>query len=55
MSHEFLAALADQIRSQEVREVEVADWLDEVTGSVSDEAAFREVLDIGRAFRLADR
>ncbi len=31
------------------------DWLDEVTGSVSDEAAFREVLEIGRTFRSSDR
>jgi hypothetical protein len=29
-------------------------WLVEVTGSVSDEAAFREVLEIGRAIRSAD-
>ncbi len=32
-----------------------SNWLDEVTGSVTDEAAFREVLEIGRAFRSADR
>ena len=31
------------------------DWLDEVTGSVTDEAAFREVLGFGSAFRSADR
>ena len=31
------------------------DWLDEVTGSVTDEAAFREALGFGRAFRSADR
>ncbi len=30
-------------------------WLDEVTGSVSDEAAFREAQEIGRAFRSVDR
>ena len=30
------------------------DLLDKVTGSVSDEAAFREV-EVGRAFRSADR
>jgi hypothetical protein len=32
-----------------------ADWLEKVTGSVTDEAAFREVLELGRSFRLADR
>jgi hypothetical protein len=28
-------------------------WLDEVTGSITDEAAFREALEFGRAFREA--
>jgi hypothetical protein len=32
-----------------------ANWLEKVTGSVTDEAAFREVLELGRAIRLADR
>ena len=32
-----------------------ADWLEKITGSVTDEAAFREVLELGRAFRRADR
>lgn len=32
-----------------------ADWLQKVTGSVTDEAAFRDVLELGRAWRLADR
>ena len=31
------------------------DWLDKVIGSVTDEAAFREALEYGRAFREADR
>jgi hypothetical protein len=31
------------------------DWLDTVTGSISDEAAFEEALEYGRAFRGADR
>ncbi|MDB5351863.1 MAG: hypothetical protein JWN86_3110 [Planctomycetota bacterium] len=31
-----------------------ADWLDRVTGSISDEAAFLEALAYGRAFRAAD-
>jgi hypothetical protein len=30
-------------------------WLGEVTGSVTDEAAFREALEFGRDFRSADR
>lgn len=32
-----------------------SDWLDKVAGSVTDEAAFREVLEFGRSFRSADR
>jgi hypothetical protein len=31
------------------------DWLDNVIGSVSDEAAFDEALEFGRAIRNADR
>lgn len=31
------------------------DWLEAVTGSISDEAAFLEALEYGRAFREADR
>jgi hypothetical protein len=30
-------------------------WLDKITGSISDEAAFLEALEYGRAFRAADR
>lgn len=30
-------------------------WLDKVTGSISDEEAFLEALEFGRAFRQADR
>ena len=30
-------------------------WLDGVVGSISDEAAFAEALEYGRAFRQADR
>jgi hypothetical protein len=30
-------------------------WLDKVTGSISDEAAFLEALEFGRALRHADR
>ena len=32
-----------------------ANWLDKVTGSISDEAGFLEALEFGRAFREADR
>ncbi len=31
------------------------DWLAEVVGSISDEEAFAEALEYGRAFRQADR
>ena len=30
-------------------------WLEKLTGSISDEAAFREALEYGRAFRQADK
>jgi hypothetical protein len=30
-------------------------WLEKVTGSIADEAAFLEALEFGRAFRYADR
>jgi hypothetical protein len=30
-------------------------WLEKVTGSISDEPAFLEALELGRAFRQADR
>jgi hypothetical protein len=32
-----------------------SDWLGKVTGSVTDEAAFREALEFGRDFRSTDR
>lgn len=32
-----------------------ANWLEKVAGSISDEPAFLEVLEFGRAFRRADR
>jgi hypothetical protein len=31
------------------------EWLKKFIGSISDEVAFREVLDLGRTFRAADR
>jgi hypothetical protein len=33
----------------------VANWLEKVAGSISDEAAFLEALEYGRALRQADR
>jgi len=30
-------------------------WLDKITGSITDESAFRKVLEFGHAFRSADR
>lgn len=30
-------------------------WLEKIIGSVADEAAFREALEYGRAFRQADK
>ena len=32
-----------------------SNWLDQVIGSITDEAAFREALEFGRAYRMADR
>lgn len=32
-----------------------ADWLQRITGSISDEPAFLDALQLGRAFRHADR
>jgi hypothetical protein len=32
-----------------------SDWLEKVVGSITDEAAFLEALEFGRAFRSADR
>ena len=31
------------------------DWIDKITGSITDDEAFREALEYGRAFRHADR
>ena len=33
----------------------VGNWLEKVAGSISDEPAFLEALEFGRAFRRADR
>jgi hypothetical protein len=35
--------------------VPAGNWLEKIAGSVSDEAAFLEALEFGRAFRYADR
>ena len=31
------------------------DWIEKVSGSIRDDAAFLEALEYGRAFRMADR
>lgn len=43
-----------ELRSRLVVTPPPATWLEKVTGSVTDEAAFREALELGRAFRAAD-
>jgi hypothetical protein len=30
-------------------------WLEKITGTITDQEAFREMLELGRAFREADR
>jgi hypothetical protein len=44
-----------ELRSLLTHAATSADWLEKVAGSVTDDAAFREVLELGRAFRVADR
>jgi hypothetical protein len=44
-----------ELRSQLTLGAPPADWLEKITGSVTDEGAFREVLELGRAIRSADR
>lgn len=46
-----VADLKDQMAAARVG----GNWLEKVTGSISDEAAFLEALEYGRAFRNADR
>ena len=43
-----------ELRSRLTLGTPPADWLEKVTGSVTDEAAFRELLELGRAIRSAD-
>ena len=47
-------AVAD-LQRQLSHEPTPAHWLDKVIGSISDESAFREALEFGRAFRTVDR
>jgi hypothetical protein len=44
-----------ELRSRMANGAKPSDWVERVTGSVTDEEAFREVLKFGRAFREADR
>jgi uncharacterized protein len=53
-SHPFEEAVA-QLRHQLASRPTAMDWLNQVVGSISDEAAFAEALEYGRAFRQADR
>jgi len=53
-----LAALERAVADLQQRSVSAppaGNWLEKVTGSISDEAAFLEALELGRAFRSADR
>ena len=45
----------EELRDRLARRPASMAWLDEVAGSISDEAAFEEALGYGRAFRQADR
>jgi hypothetical protein len=44
-----------ELRAQFASRPGHANWLEKVAGSISDEAAFDEALEYGRAFRQADR
>jgi hypothetical protein len=46
-----VADLQNKFQSKSASE----NWLEKLTGSISDEAAFLEALEYGRAFRQADR
>ena len=52
-----LLALESAVAGLQVRLERTAavDWIDKITGSISDDEAFREALEYGRAFRHADR
>jgi hypothetical protein len=53
-----LAALERAVAALHHRLAGVApsgDWLERITGSISDEAAFLDALELGRALRQADR
>jgi hypothetical protein len=46
-----VADLQNKFQSKSASE----NWVEKLTGSISDEAAFLEALEYGRAFRQADR
>lgn len=52
-----LLALESAVASLQVRLTRTAavDWIDRITGSISDDEAFQEALEYGRAFRHRDR
>jgi len=53
-----LLALESRVANLQVRLSKMApatSWIDEITGSISDDEAFQEALEFGRAFRHADR
>jgi len=50
-----LATLEGAVRDLQRFAAAPADWLDKVIGSISDEGAFDEALEFGRAIRNADR
>jgi hypothetical protein len=43
------------LRRQLAERVAPAHWLDQVIGSITDESAFREAVEYGKAYRSADR
>jgi hypothetical protein len=53
-----LAALEQAMRDLQQRLANgppSANWLEKVVGSITDKEAFREIVDLGRAIRMADR
>ena len=52
-----LLALESAVARLQVRQARTAavDWIDKISGSISDDEAFEQALEYGRAFRHADR
>ncbi|MFO1430540.1 MAG: hypothetical protein U1F76_10445 [Candidatus Competibacteraceae bacterium] len=44
-----------ELQQQLVNRPQALNWIGQITGSFKDEPAFEEVLEFGRAIRLADR